>query len=52
MSTPLIAVASILAFFAVILIPLMMIKPARKEKLDQPHEHSTHGKRAKRKKKK
>lgn len=52
MSTPLIAVASILAVFALILIPLMMFKPAdRQEKTDLAHEPGNRGRKPKKKKK-
>ena len=51
MSTTLIALASILAFFALILIPLMFIKPDRHESLDQPRDHGNQGKKSKKKKK-
>ncbi|BCO11184.1 hypothetical protein GEOBRER4_n0538 [Citrifermentans bremense] len=51
MSTPLIALAVILAVFAVVLIPLMMAKSGQ-EPIDEPrHEHGSQAKKSHRKKK-
>lgn len=52
MSTPLIILAAILAFFALILVPLMMAKGGQPQKLDQQHGHGTQGKKPHKKKKK
>ena len=52
MSTPLIILASILAFFALVLIPLMMVKTGQQKKQGQQHAHGKQGKKPHKKKKK
>jgi hypothetical protein len=52
MSTPLIILASILAFFALVLIPLMMLKSGPQRKQDQQHAYGKQGKKSHKKKKK
>ena len=44
MSTPLIVLASILAFFALVLIPLMMFKSGKPQHKGQQHTHGKRGK--------
>jgi hypothetical protein len=51
MSTPLVAVAVILAFFALILVPLMMVK-SEKPTIHHQRDHVAAGKRSSKKKKK
>jgi hypothetical protein len=50
MSTPLVILAAILAVFALVLIPLMMMKPNTEETIDHPHESGNQVKRYKKKK--
>lgn len=52
MSTPLIALAAILAFFAVVLIPFMFVKNGQQKPHEQQHDHADHGKKVRKKKKK
>ncbi len=52
MSTPLIILAAILAFFALVLIPFMMAKGGPQRHLDQQHNHGNKGKKPHKKKKK
>ena len=51
MSTPLVVLACILAFFALVLIPLMMMKGDRKNK-DRQHPHERQATKPHKKKKK
>lgn len=52
MSTPLVILASILAFFALILIPLMMFKGDRQQHQDQQQARDKQGRKSNRKKRK
>ncbi|MBJ6749231.1 hypothetical protein [Geomonas anaerohicana] len=52
MSTPLIALAAILAFFAVVIIPFMFMKSGQQPTVEPQHDHGDHAKKAARKKKK
>uniref|UniRef100_C6DZN0 Uncharacterized protein n=1 Tax=Geobacter sp. (strain M21) TaxID=443144 RepID=C6DZN0_GEOSM len=52
MSTPLIALAVILAVFAVVLIPLMMVKSGQAPIDEARHDHGGQAKKTHRKKKK
>ncbi len=51
MSTPLIVLASILAFVALILIPFMFVKEGRQQKREQQHVHGKERKNTRKKKK-
>ncbi|QWV93962.1 hypothetical protein KP004_01860 [Geomonas oryzisoli] len=52
MSTPLIALAAILAFFAIVIIPFMFMKSDQQQTVEPQHDHGDHAKRARKKKKK
>ena len=52
MSTPLIALASILAFFAIVIIPFMFIKSGKEQPHQPHHDHGDQGKKARKKKRK
>ena len=52
MSTPLIVLASILAFFALVLIPFMMVNSGRHQNQAQHHPQGKQEKNPRRKKKK
>ncbi|MBU5614203.1 hypothetical protein [Geomonas azotofigens] len=52
MSTPLIAVAAILAFFAVVIIPFMFMKSDQQPTVEPQHDHGDQVKRGRKKKKK
>lgn len=52
MSTPLIILASILAVFALVLIPFMMVKSGRSQNQDQKNAHGKQGEKPHKKKKK
>lgn len=51
MSTPLIALAAILAFFAIVLIPFMFVKSGQQPNEEPQHDHSGQGKKTHKKKK-
>lgn len=51
MSTPLIALAAILAVFAIVLIPFMFVKSGQQQPHEQ-HAHADQGKKVRKKKKK
>jgi hypothetical protein len=44
MSTPLVILAAILAFFALVLIPFMMFKGSQSQNQDEQHAHGKQGK--------
>ncbi|QXE89484.1 hypothetical protein [Geomonas subterranea] len=52
MSTPLIALAAILAFFAVVIIPFMFMKSDQQQTVEPPHGHGDHARKGRKKKKK
>ncbi|MBJ6799445.1 hypothetical protein [Geomonas propionica] len=52
MSTPLIALAAILAFFAVIIIPFMFMKSDQPPSAEPQHDHVDQARKARKKKKK
>ncbi|MBU5635788.1 hypothetical protein KOM00_03495 [Geomonas sp. Red69] len=52
MSTPLIALAAILAFFAIVIIPFMFMKSDQQQTVEPQHDHGGQAKRGRKKKRK